>query len=66
MQALRARGDVVDDGLLAHLSPLAWEHINLTGDYVVAPGRRPPPGQVSAATARAALGLREPPLAYNI
>ena len=37
MQALRARGDVVDDGLLAHLSPLAWEHINLTGDYVWRP-----------------------------
>jgi hypothetical protein len=24
----------VPDHLLAHLSPLAWEHINLTGDYV--------------------------------
>ncbi|WP_370693956.1 Tn3 family transposase [Methylobacterium sp. NEAU K] len=20
--------------LLAHLSPLGWEHVNLTGDYV--------------------------------
>jgi Tn3 transposase DDE domain len=28
----------VPDHLLAHLSPLGWEHINLTGDYVwVAP-----------------------------
>jgi hypothetical protein len=24
----------VDDNLLKHLSPLGWEHINLTGDYV--------------------------------
>ena len=23
----------VDVGLLQHLSPLGWEHINLTGDY---------------------------------
>jgi hypothetical protein len=22
------------DNLLAHLSPLGWEHVNLTGDYV--------------------------------
>jgi hypothetical protein len=22
------------DTLLAHLSPLGWEHVNLTGDYV--------------------------------
>jgi hypothetical protein len=26
-------GDVPDH-LLAHLSPLGWEHVNLTGDYV--------------------------------
>ena len=24
----------IDDALLKHLSPLGWEHINLTGDYV--------------------------------
>jgi hypothetical protein len=24
----------VPDQLLAHLSPLGWEHVNLTGDYV--------------------------------
>lgn len=23
-----------DDALLQHLSPLGWEHINLTGDYL--------------------------------
>ena len=24
----------MDDKLLPHLSPLGWEHINLTGDYI--------------------------------
>src|SRR6218665_738364 len=27
-------GHVVDDALLQYLSPLGWEHINLTGDYL--------------------------------
>jgi hypothetical protein len=31
--ALRQLEDVPDH-LLTHLSPLGWEHINLTGDYV--------------------------------
>jgi TnpA family transposase len=31
--ALR-RSENVPDHLLAHLSPLGWEHVNLTGDYV--------------------------------
>jgi hypothetical protein len=31
--ALRERGQTIPDELLAHLSPLKWEHINLTGDY---------------------------------
>ena len=34
IQALKAHGETVDDNLLKHLSPLSWEHINLTGDYV--------------------------------
>ena len=33
VQALRENQDV-DDSLLQYLSPLGWEHINLTGDYV--------------------------------
>lgn len=33
-QALRNHGQTVDDTLLQYLSPLGWEHINLTGDYV--------------------------------
>jgi TnpA family transposase len=31
--ALRARGEEVPDEYLAHLSPLKWEHITLTGVY---------------------------------
>jgi TnpA family transposase len=34
VQALRDAGKDVDDRLLPHLSPLGWEHINLTGDYI--------------------------------
>lgn len=32
VQALRDTGNA-DGSLLPHLSPLGWEHINLTGDY---------------------------------
>ena len=32
--ALRSEGQPVNEALLQHLSPLGWEHINLTGDYV--------------------------------
>ncbi|MGR9035332.1 MAG: Tn3 family transposase [Gammaproteobacteria bacterium] len=34
IEALKADGQPVDDNLLQYLSPLGWEHINLTGDYV--------------------------------
>ena len=37
---LKAQGLSVDDNLLEHLSPLGWEHINLTGDYVWRQNRR--------------------------
>ena len=40
VQALRDAGKPVDEDLLPHLSPLAWEHINLTGDYVWDQSRR--------------------------
>lgn len=33
IQALRTAGQDIDEKLLPHLSPLGWEHINLTGDY---------------------------------
>ena len=32
--ALRGDGEPLDEALLAFLSPLGWEHINLTGDYL--------------------------------
>jgi hypothetical protein len=34
LDVVRHRGDVVPDELLAHLAPLGWQHINLTGDYL--------------------------------
>jgi hypothetical protein len=34
VQAMHVRGMQPDAGLLPYLSPLGWEHINLTGDYV--------------------------------
>jgi hypothetical protein len=34
VHALRTNGQAVDDTLLQFLSPLGWEHINLTGDYL--------------------------------
>ena len=30
----KRENQAVDDDLLRYLSPLGWEHINLTGDYV--------------------------------
>jgi hypothetical protein len=40
IQGLKAHGLLVDGNLLEHLSPLGWEHINLTGDYVWRQNRR--------------------------
>jgi TnpA family transposase len=34
VQHLRARGVIIPDDLLAHVAPLGWEHIALTGDYI--------------------------------
>jgi len=34
IQALRDSGRDIDERLLPYLSPLGWEHINLTGDYI--------------------------------
>jgi TnpA family transposase len=40
-QAIAAmrQAENIPDNLLAHLSPLGWEHVNLTGDYVWAAGQ---------------------------
>jgi len=45
VEALRATGVSVDDTLLQYLSPLGWEHINLTGDYVWRQDRLPADGR---------------------
>lgn len=34
IETLRGQGEDVPEELLQHVSPLAWEHIGLTGDYV--------------------------------
>ncbi|AXY35169.1 hypothetical protein CEQ20_18515 [Yersinia pseudotuberculosis] len=31
---LRNSGKEINEKLLPHFSPLGWEHINLTGDYI--------------------------------
>jgi TnpA family transposase len=43
--ALRDQGYSVDDDLLQYLSPLGWEHINLTGDYTWKENRKVQKGQ---------------------
>ena len=30
---LRGHGIAIDDETLTHVSPIGWEHVNLTGDY---------------------------------
>ncbi len=42
--ALRKQAPL-DDDLLQHLSPLGWEHINLTGDYLWRSRSTPPNGR---------------------
>ena len=34
VEYLRARGEPAPDELLAHIAPLGWRHISLTGDYL--------------------------------
>jgi len=43
--ALRAAGRPIDSSLLPHLSPVGWEHINLTGDYIWPQTKRIAPGK---------------------
>lgn len=40
VQSLRDHGRKIDDKLLCNLSPLGWEHINLTGDYIWKQGKK--------------------------
>ncbi|WP_152872003.1 Tn3 family transposase [Deinococcus terrestris] len=48
VDAMRAEGQDVPDDLLAHVSPLSWEHIGLTGDYVWRPETVPGEGAYRA------------------
>ena len=45
IEQLRADGESIDEDLLQYLSPLGWEHINLTGDYVWSSLSKVKPGQ---------------------
>lgn len=44
-RALCEMGKTIDDTMLQYLSPLGWEHINLTGDYVWRQSREVENGQ---------------------
>ena len=44
-QALHESGKLAKDDTLQYLSPLGWEHINLTGDYVGRQNRKTDDGQ---------------------
>ena len=43
--AMKEHGHQVDENLLQYLSPLGWEHINLTGDYVWQQNKQPKEGE---------------------
>lgn len=44
-QHLQSSGGTFDDALLAHLSPMGWVHISLTGDYLWQRANRLSPGE---------------------
>lgn len=45
VKRLRESDRPIDDSLLQYLSPLGWEHINLTGDYIWRQNRKIGDGQ---------------------
>ncbi|BBI92145.1 transposase Tn3 family [Serratia symbiotica] len=45
VDALKRKGLNLNEQLLSHLSPLDWEHINLTGDYILKSNRIPASGK---------------------
>jgi len=45
INSLKQSGRFFDDRLLKHVSPLGWEHINLTGDYIWPRKRLPEQGK---------------------
>src|SRR5215472_17535809 len=46
VEALKNKGVEVKEEYLEHLSPLGWEHINLTGDFQWNVKQIPPQGQL--------------------
>jgi len=50
IQAIKDHGQPIDENMLQHLSPLGWEHINLTGDYLWRQNREGRERQIQAAT----------------
>ncbi|EMQ7461956.1 Tn3 family transposase, partial [Escherichia coli] len=46
VDALKRKGMKINAQLLSHLSPLGWEHINLTGDYIWKNSRIPTSGKL--------------------
>lgn len=45
VEALRRKGEHIDENLLRYTSPLSWEHLALTGDYLWDVGRVPEQGK---------------------
>jgi len=45
IKSLSERGEPIREDLIPHLSPLGWEHINLTGDYIWKLSRKVAKGQ---------------------
>lgn len=58
LESLRRRGAPPTDDLLAHIAPLGWQHINLTGDYIWSADPRAGPDGYRP--------LREPSLGFAI
>jgi hypothetical protein len=46
VKQLRSEGVTVKEELLQHVSPLGWEHINLTGDFHWNVKQTPPNGEL--------------------
>ncbi len=45
IEALHRQGEIIPNELLAHLAPLGWQHINLTGDYLSRVASSPGPAE---------------------
>ena len=43
---LERQGVDVSPTIVAHVAPLGWEHVGLTGDYVWSDGQQPPNGSL--------------------